>query len=338
MWVYTPRNRCGLSKKLAHNWHGPYCIVEFLSPVHCILRAVDNSRVSSTVHVTRLKRYIDPADRPSRQPLTDVDEPFLADGGLPPNSFATETEVLEPPSTPSTPDKSDDDEPVRTDDNVYQAERILRHRMRNRKPQFLVKWAGFPESHNTWEPRENLLDKRLLKRYFQDHPRASRLLEDDPDFHPRVASLSWTIGNNTPPVVAVMFSDSQHILPGSHFYLATDRTTIPIHHGNGTSLLSVKPLHVYNFLCDYSFYSQSTGLAECAPHLSFQFAVFHNNKFHFVSWQTLPLQNGLYLSDANFQIPQPLVIDNGTLQSLDDTYRHTRPGLHSPTSNLKQDY
>ena len=37
VWVYTPRNRKGLSKKLAHNWHGPYKIVEFLSPVHCIL-------------------------------------------------------------------------------------------------------------------------------------------------------------------------------------------------------------------------------------------------------------------------------------------------------------
>lgn len=107
---------------------------------------------------------------------------------------------------------------------------------------------------------------------------------------------------------------------GSRFYLATDHTTLPIHRGNGTSLLSVKPLHVYNFLCDYSFYWQSTGLAECAPHLSFQFPVFHNNKFHFVSWQTLPLQNGSFLSDANFKIPRPSVIDNRTPQSLDDTY------------------
>lgn len=56
VWVYTPRVRRGLSKKLAHNWHGPFRIVEFLSPVHCTLRAVDNRRVSTTVHVTRLKR------------------------------------------------------------------------------------------------------------------------------------------------------------------------------------------------------------------------------------------------------------------------------------------
>ena len=24
VWVYTPKNRKGLSKKLAHNYHGPY--------------------------------------------------------------------------------------------------------------------------------------------------------------------------------------------------------------------------------------------------------------------------------------------------------------------------
>lgn len=52
VWIYTPKNHRGLCKKLAHNWHGPYRIVEFLSPVHCILRAVDNRRISTTAHVT----------------------------------------------------------------------------------------------------------------------------------------------------------------------------------------------------------------------------------------------------------------------------------------------
>lgn len=165
VWAYTPRNRRGLSKKLSHNWHGPYRIVEFLSPAHCILCAVDNSRVSSTVHVTRLIRYVDPADRPTRQPLTDVDEPFLAESDLPPDSFESESEALYQPtaeshtselpvtrqpkmarpqsgspradlSTPaaqdSTPvpeppitDESDIDNQIQAADNVYQAEKIV---------------------------------------------------------------------------------------------------------------------------------------------------------------------------------------------------------------------
>ena len=80
----------GVSKKLAHNYHGPYRIVAFLSPVHCILRATDNRRVSTTVHVSRLKRYIDPADRPSREPPFQIEEPFLADSDLPMDSFISE--------------------------------------------------------------------------------------------------------------------------------------------------------------------------------------------------------------------------------------------------------
>lgn len=58
IWVYTPRNRKGLSKILANNYHGPYRIVKFLSPVHCILHATDNRRISTTVHVSRLKRSL----------------------------------------------------------------------------------------------------------------------------------------------------------------------------------------------------------------------------------------------------------------------------------------
>ena len=40
VWVYTPRTRKGLSKKLMHNWLGPYRIVEKLSPVHFKLRTI----------------------------------------------------------------------------------------------------------------------------------------------------------------------------------------------------------------------------------------------------------------------------------------------------------
>lgn len=90
VWVYTPKNRKGLSKKLAHNYHGQYCIVQFLSPVHCILRAMDNHRVSTTVHISRLKPYVDPADRPFRQPPNDVEEPFLAEDDLPDDSCLPE--------------------------------------------------------------------------------------------------------------------------------------------------------------------------------------------------------------------------------------------------------
>lgn len=38
VWVYIPKSYKGLSRKLLHNYHGPYRIVEKLSPVHFRLR------------------------------------------------------------------------------------------------------------------------------------------------------------------------------------------------------------------------------------------------------------------------------------------------------------
>ena len=43
VWVYTPRTRKELSKKLMHNWLGPFRIVEKLSPVHFKLRTIANN-------------------------------------------------------------------------------------------------------------------------------------------------------------------------------------------------------------------------------------------------------------------------------------------------------
>eukprot|EP00794_Sanderia_malayensis_P005005 gene5005-5664_t len=94
VWVYTPKSRKGLSKKLSHNYHAPYCIVAKLSPVHFKLRTVDNCPVSVSVHANRLKPFYDPADRPI-EPLTEaVPLPDLIDSDLPPNSF-----VVDPPAS-----------------------------------------------------------------------------------------------------------------------------------------------------------------------------------------------------------------------------------------------
>ena len=86
----------------------------------------------------------------------------------------------------------------------------MRHRIRDGCPQFLIRWAGFPASFDTWEPRENVLDDRLLQRYFQKCPRAQRMLDPNPEYRPRVAALSLHSGNSAGTIVAVVlppFSD-----------------------------------------------------------------------------------------------------------------------------------
>ena len=89
VWVYTPKTRKGLSKKLQHNYHGPYRIVAKLSPVHFKLRTVDNRPLSVAVHANRLKPYYDPADRPIEPPLPDPPPPELSESDLPSDSFTT---------------------------------------------------------------------------------------------------------------------------------------------------------------------------------------------------------------------------------------------------------
>ena len=98
VWVYTPKKKKGLSKKLQHNFHGPYRIVAKLSPVHFKLRTLDNRPVSVPVHANRLKPYYDPADRPIEPPNDDLITPDLQESDLPSDSFVSE--VL--PDVPST--------------------------------------------------------------------------------------------------------------------------------------------------------------------------------------------------------------------------------------------
>ena len=87
VWVYTPKNRKGLSKKLAHNFHCPYRVAVKLSPVHFKLRTMDNRPVTVPVHANRMKPYYDPSDLPISSPSLDHTTPDLSDSVLPPDSF-----------------------------------------------------------------------------------------------------------------------------------------------------------------------------------------------------------------------------------------------------------
>ena len=89
VWVFTPKSKKGLSKKLLHNYHGPYRIVAKLSPVHFRLRTLDNRPVSVPVHANRLKPYYDPNDRPLEPPADFDNSNDLPDNDLPSDSFDT---------------------------------------------------------------------------------------------------------------------------------------------------------------------------------------------------------------------------------------------------------
>ena len=69
VWIYTAKTKVGLSKKLLHCWHGPYRLVEKLSPVTFKLQTSDNRLLPCAVHVNRFKPYYDPEIRPFDTPV-----------------------------------------------------------------------------------------------------------------------------------------------------------------------------------------------------------------------------------------------------------------------------
>ena len=78
VWVYTPRTKKGLSKKLLRHWFGPYRIVEKCSPVHFRLRTEQNKQVTFAIHANRMKSFVDPSSRPIDPPVDDdLNEPYL---------------------------------------------------------------------------------------------------------------------------------------------------------------------------------------------------------------------------------------------------------------------
>ena len=118
--------------------------------------------------------FYDPADRPTLLPSQDDPNNLsLQESEFPLDSFEPDDNN----STPVTPvdETPDSDEPSNSPavtpsdstlgEDVYAAERILKSRKRHGRLQHLVKWANYPVSQSTWEPEENLLDKRLLENF-----------------------------------------------------------------------------------------------------------------------------------------------------------------------------
>ena len=57
---FTPKTIKDLSRKLMHNWHGPYCLVHKLTPVTFELRTQTNKLLKAPVHVNRVKPLSEP--------------------------------------------------------------------------------------------------------------------------------------------------------------------------------------------------------------------------------------------------------------------------------------
>ena len=71
------------------------------------------------------------------------------------------------PEPPAPVEWEDEDEPE------YEVEKILDSRYRWRRLEYRVKWKGYIDKHNTWEPAPNLKNApRMIKEFHKKHPAA----------------------------------------------------------------------------------------------------------------------------------------------------------------------
>lgn len=143
VFVYSPHVKKGQSPKLAKLWHGPYRVIKKVGEQTYELHDQDNRPLPSLIHVQRLK----PAhDRPDD----------LKDQGL-----LQEQPVLPEDHHAKSPD-ADSEEELSGD---FEVEKILAKRKRRGCVEYLVKWAGYPDSDNSWVDKSNFGDGDMIQEF-----------------------------------------------------------------------------------------------------------------------------------------------------------------------------
>jgi Chromo (CHRromatin Organisation MOdifier) domain len=127
----SPVDRNRPTKKLTPRFTGPYKVVQVISPTAYKLDLPAAMRIHPVFHVSLLK-------------------PYQAS-----NEFLRPT----PPPAVILPD---------TEHAEYEVETILDKRILRNRPQYLVKWLGYPLHDATWEPLDHLKNAREKVQEFEN--------------------------------------------------------------------------------------------------------------------------------------------------------------------------
>src|SRR5229473_1922943 len=118
--------------KLVPRRHGPFEVEKVMSPVVYQLRLPPQWNIHPVFHASLLTPYIE-----TKEHGKNFTRP-------PPDMIEGEAE--------------------------YEVEAIQAHHYQRRKLQYLIKWKGYPESNNTWEPADNMCAVQLIRKYHVTHP------------------------------------------------------------------------------------------------------------------------------------------------------------------------
>jgi hypothetical protein len=121
--------------KLAPRRHGPFKVTQIVSPVAVRLELPPQWRIHPVFHISLLTPY---TETPSHGPNFTRPPPDLIDG-----------------------------------EEEYEVEQIRSHQTWgwSKTLQYLIKWAGYPKSDNTWEDADQIHAPDLIKLYHSALPR-----------------------------------------------------------------------------------------------------------------------------------------------------------------------
>jgi hypothetical protein len=78
----------------------------------------------------------------------------------------------------------------------WEVEDTLRVRRRRNQLQYLVRWKGFSEAHDSWEPAKNVYADKVVEEFYKRHPTAIHTICLKPNIHIRSITMSST--SNSP--------------------------------------------------------------------------------------------------------------------------------------------
>ncbi|POM64561.1 LOW QUALITY PROTEIN: Hypothetical protein PHPALM_19882 [Phytophthora palmivora] len=150
-WLFMERVKQGLTKKLAHRWHGPFRVKRKVEEFAYELELPDKSgyRFYPVIHVSRLKKGVDTKKRPTTRVIAELEED---------QRFDFDEELL--PEDSWEPDEGASQYEVEAilDDELPLSTSTARNERR-----FKVKWVGYEEP--SWETLSNLSCGGLLFDY-----------------------------------------------------------------------------------------------------------------------------------------------------------------------------
>ena len=161
-------------EKLRKRFLGPYVVKAKRSEYTFeLVLPKSMSRLHPVFHISLLWKSVPTPEEIANRFLDDqIDQPQAEQAKEPNNT--PPTTGIQAPTTTTVPLQDADGNPL------FEIERILERKKSGNSFQYLIKWQGYPDEDNSWEPKANILGK-AAKQMMQEIDRKSKLLAKPKD-------------------------------------------------------------------------------------------------------------------------------------------------------------